>query len=226
MTHRLSLCDTGAQYSALTEHSDTDHISEEESLPEERPCHYNDTACRYTEIPQDRNRTSTPIPFTHVTRERLEAIIHHQPAFQIPPVDIVVAPGQGANNQVINLGTQRVQAIQGMAAGAGRRGQNAQQQQLQGADPTLVKILQLMNNRDANRDNAKKKFLMFPKETFTDKDKKLSQGHWAEFAKYLDYQASQGIIQRDNAHINEIKSMFRLTLQDIDGSIQRGQRTP
>ena len=72
----------------------------------------------YTEIPQDTNRTSTPIPFIQVPRERLEAIIHHPPAFQVPPVDIVVAPGQGANNQVINLGAQRVQVIQGMAAGA------------------------------------------------------------------------------------------------------------
>ena len=44
---------------------------------------------------------------------------------------------------------------------------------------------------------------------------KQSQGHWAEFAKYLDFQQSQGIIQRDNAPINKIKSMFRLTLQDI-----------
>ena len=72
-----------------------------------------------------------------------------------------------------------------------------------------------MNNRDANRDNAQKKFLMFPKESFTGIDKKLSQGHWAEFEKYLDYQQSQGIIQRGNPNIAEIKSMFQLTLQDI-----------
>ena len=55
---------------------------------------------------------------------------------------------------------------------------------------------------------------MFSKDAFTGKDKKLSQGHWAKFAKYLDYQASQGLIQRNNA-IDDIKSMFRLTLQDI-----------
>ena len=85
----------------------------------------------------------------------------------------------------------------------------AQQQQLQGADPALVQILQLINNRDQNRDNARKKFLMFSKDAFTGKDKKLSQGHWAKFAKYLDYQASQGLIQRNNA-IDDIKSMFRL----------------
>ena len=101
----------GAQYSALTENSDTDYISEEENLPEEIPCCYNDTAQIHTEIPQDINRTSTPIPSTHIPRERLEAIIHHQPAFQVPPVNIVVAPGQGANNQAINLGAQRVEAI-------------------------------------------------------------------------------------------------------------------
>ena len=42
----------------------------------------------------------------------------------------------------------------------------------------------------------------------------MSQGHWAEFTKYLDYKASQGLIQRDN-NIDDIKSMFHLTLQDI-----------
>ena len=72
-----------------------------------------------------------------------------------------------------------------------------------------------MNNRDQNRDNARKKFLMFPKEAFTGTDKKLSQGHWAEFTKYLDYKARQDIIVRDNTHLDEIKSMFHLTLQDI-----------
>ena len=56
---------------------------------------------------------------------------------------------------------------------------------------------------------------MFPKEAFTGQDKKLFQDHWSEFAKYLDYQAGQGIIQRDNKHIDDFRSMFRLTLQDI-----------
>ena len=46
------------------------------------------------------------------------------------------------------------------------RGQNPPQPQpLQGADPALVQILQMMQNRDANRDNSRKQFLMFPKES-------------------------------------------------------------
>ena len=94
------------------------------------------------------------------------------------------------------------------------RGRN-QPQPLQGADPGLVQILQMMQNRDANRDNSRKQFLMFPKESFTGQDKKLAKSHWAEFSKYLDYQDQQGTIPRDLAHLPDIKSMFKLTLQDI-----------
>ena len=94
------------------------------------------------------------------------------------------------------------------------RGRN-QPQPLQGADPALVQILQMMQNRDANRDNSHKQFLMFSKESFTGQDKKLAKSHWAEFSKYLDYQDQQGTIPRDLAHLPDIKSMFKLTLQDI-----------
>ena len=168
----LSLRDTGGKYSALTEDSDTDYISDEGSLSDDLqgPHHVNQS--RHPDRPQNRNRTSTPIPPVQINRETLEAIRHHPLAFQVPPVEITVAPGQPQNNQAINLGAQRVQAIQGIAAGMGRRAQNLQQQPLQGADPALVQILQLMNNRDANRDNARKKFLMFTKEAFTGNDKK------------------------------------------------------
>ena len=98
---------------------------------------------------------------------------------------------------------------------AGRGRNPPQPQPLQGADPALVQILQMMQNRDANRDNSCKQFLMFPKESFTGQDKKLAKSHWAEFSKYLDYQNQQGTIPRDLAHLPEIKSMFKLTLQDI-----------
>ena len=94
------------------------------------------------------------------------------------------------------------------------RGRN-QPQPLQGADPALVQILQMMQNRDANRDNSRKQFLMFPKESFTGQDKKLAKSHWAKFSKYLDYQDQQGTIPRDLAHLPDIKSMFKLKLQDI-----------
>ena len=124
---------------------------------------------------------------------------------QIPPINIVAAPGaQAANAQ---RGLQRVKVMAG-------RGRNANQA-LQGADPALVQILQMMQNRDANRDNSRKQFLMFPKESFTGQDKKKAKSHWAEFSKYVDYQNQQGTIPRDLAHLPEIKSMFKLTLQDI-----------
>ena len=73
----------------------------------------------------------------------------------------------------------------------------------------------MMQNRDANRDNSRKQFLMFPKECFTGQDKKLAKSHWAEFSKYLDCQNQQGTFPHDLAHLPEIKSMFKLTLQDI-----------
>ena len=92
------------------------------------------------------------------------------------------------------------------------RGRN---QALQGFDPALVQILQMMQNRDANRDNSRKQFLMFPKESFTGQDKKKAKSHWAEFSKYLYYQDQEVTIPRQVAHLPEIKSMFKLTLQDI-----------
>ena len=45
-------------------------------------------------------------------------------------------------------GLQRVNAM------AGRGRNQAQAQALQGADPALVQILQMMQNRDVNRDNS------------------------------------------------------------------------
>ena len=77
-----------------------------------------------------------------------------------------------------------------MAAGRGR------QPNLQGADPALVQILQTMQNRDANRDNSRKRLLMFPTEKFTGTRKEKAQSHWAEFSKYLEYQVQLGTIQR------------------------------
>ena len=71
-----------------------------------------------------------------------------------------------------------------------------------------------MQNRDANRDNVHKHFLMFPKDSFTGQNKKKVQNHWAEFSKYLDYQDNQGILPRQG-NLQEIKAMFKLTLQDI-----------
>ena len=58
---------------------------------------------------------------------------------------------------------------------AGRGRNPPQPQPLQGADPALVQILQMMQNRDANRDNSCKQFLMFPKESFTGTRQKVSK---------------------------------------------------
>ena len=137
----------------------------------------------------------------------MKEIINHRPALHIPPVDLTVAPsGQAAN---VQHGRQQLNAM------AGRGRNQPQPQALQGADPALVQILQMMQNRDANRDNSRKQFLMFPKDSFTGEDKKKAKSHWAEFSKYLDYQDQQGTIPRDLAHLPEIKSMFKITLQDI-----------
>ena len=60
----------------------------------------------------------------------------HNGPLQIPPVDIIVAPGRRGGD--VQKGLQRVQAM-------ANRGRNQNQNQnLQGADPALVQILQLM----------------------------------------------------------------------------------
>ena len=120
--------------------------------------------------PNKRLQTSTPEPCERKPEREplrcpLKEIINHKGALDIPPVDIIVAPSrQGGNAQ---RGLQRVQAM------AGRHGN--QNQNLQGTEPALVQILQMMPNRDANRDNSRKQFLMFPKESFTGQDKKLQE---------------------------------------------------
>ena len=76
----------------------------------------------------------------------MKEIINHRPALHIPPVDLIVAPGRQAAN--VQQGRQRVNAM------AGRGRNRPQPPALQGADPALVQILQMMQNRDANRDNS------------------------------------------------------------------------
>ena len=219
--NRLQVKDTGAQYSSpsdTNESSSSDFDSDIEGTENitvtrrhinRRSASSEDLYTNPT-LPHKRFRTSTPEPSIRQPEKEpircpLKEIINHRPALQIPPVELTVAPGRQAAN--VQLGRQRVNAMAG-------RGRN-QPQPLQGADPALVQILQMMQNRDANRDNSRKQFLMFPKECFTGQDKKLAKSHWAEFSKYLDYQNQQGTIPRDLAHLPEIKSMFKVTLQDI-----------
>ena len=215
----LHVKDTGAQYSSPSDSSDSSSsdsdsdIEGTENIPvTKRYIHRHSVSSEdlYTNpmLPNKRFRTSTPDPTEQQPEKEpircpLKEIINHRPALQIPPVDIIAAPGsQAANAQ---RGIQRLSTMAG-------RGRN---QALQGADPALVQILQMMQNRDANRDNSRKQFLMFPKESFTGQDKKKAKSHWAELLKYLDYQDQQGTIPQDLAHLPEIKSMFKLTLQDI-----------
>ena len=72
------------------------------------------------------------------------------------------------------------------------RGRNPPQPQaLQGADPALVQILQMMQNRDANRDNSRKQFLMFPKDSFTGEDKKKAKAIGPNFPNILTIKISK-----------------------------------
>ena len=102
-------------------------------------------------LPHKRFRTSTPDPPVRRPEKEpircpLKEIINHRPALQIPPVNLTVAPGCRATN--VQWGRQGVNAM------AGRGRNQPQPQALQGADPALVQILQMMQNRDANRDNS------------------------------------------------------------------------
>ena len=147
-------------------------------------------------------RASTPEKDIIVCNE-LKEIINHRPAFVVPPVDIIAAPGQ-RQNQNVQRGLNRVNV---MAQGRGRN-----QNPLLGADPALIQILTRMENRDTNRDNARKKFLMFPPGKFDGKDKTQAKAHWLEFEKYLSYHEQYDFV--DRADFDEVTRMFRLTLTE------------
>ena len=201
----LQVKDTGAQYSSP---SDSSNSSSSDSESDIEGTENNTVAKQYLNrhslssedlytAPTPPNKqfwTSTPEPCERKPEKEpsrcpLKEIINHNRALHIPPMDIIVAPGRRGGNA--QRGLQRVQAMVG-------RGRNQNENPaLQGADPALVQILQMMQNRDANRDNSWKQFLMFPKESFIGQDKKLAKSHWAEFSKFLDYQNQQGTIPRD-----------------------------
>ena len=103
-------------------------------------------------------------------------------------MDLVVAPGGVPN---VQQGLQRIQRM------AGRPGAHNANQALQGADPALVQILQMMQNRDANRDNSWKQFLMSPKEAFKGEDKRKQKAIGPNFQSIL-------IIKINREHSPEI----------------------
>ena len=151
----LQVIDAGAQYSSPADSSDssdsdshsdiegTENITVAKQYTHRHSVSSEDLYTNPT-LPWKRFRTSTldcieRRPEKEPIRCPLKEIINHRPALHIPPVNIIAVPGaQAANAQ---LGLQRVNAM------AGRRNNN---QALQGADPALVQILQMMQNRDAN----------------------------------------------------------------------------
>ena len=156
----LHVIDAGTQYSSPSDSSDssssdsdsdiegTENITVAKQYATRHSVSSEDLYTNSTP-PHKRFRTSTPDsierrPEQEPIRCPLKKIVNHRPALQIPPVNIIAAPGtQGTNAQ---RGLQRVQAMAG-------RGRNANQG-LQGADPALVQILKMMQNRDANRNNS------------------------------------------------------------------------
>ena len=136
----LQVKDTGAQYSSpsdTNESSSSDFDSDiegTENITVTRR-HINRRSASSEDLytnptpPHKRFRTSTPEPPIRQPEKEpircpLKEIINHRPALQIPPVDLIVAPGRQAAN--VQLGRQRVNVMAG-------RGRN-QPQPLQGAD--------------------------------------------------------------------------------------------
>ncbi|MCG8620626.1 MAG: retrotransposon gag domain-containing protein, partial [Proteobacteria bacterium] len=140
-------------------------------------------------------------------RKKLQEIIYHKPAFKVPPVDAIVAPGIVAPNN-LQIAQNRLNNMAAQGQGRARVGRG-----LQGADPALVQILQRLEDRDNNRDHARKKFLMFPTGRFNGTTKGAAKSHWLEFEKYVDYQQQELALLPPN-QFDSTKQMFRLTLTD------------
>ena len=116
----LQVKDTGVQYSSPS-HTDESSSSEFDSDIEGTEnitvtrCHINRRSASSEDLytnptpPHKRLRTSTPEPSIRQPEKEpircpLKEIINHRPALQIPPVDLIVAPGRQATN--IQLGRQ------------------------------------------------------------------------------------------------------------------------
>ena len=151
-------------------------------------------------------RASTPIETeTEVSKlpkkVTLQDLLYHPGTLHVPATDIIAAPGlQGPVNNNLACAAQR---LHNMARNA--------QCGLRGADPALIEIL----NRMENKDNTRKKFLMFPKQAFDGKSKQAAKNHWLEFQKYITYQQQQELLDPDDDdQFPEVKQIFRLTLAD------------
>ena len=151
-------------------------------------------------------RASTPVETqAHLDKlpkkVTLQELLHQPGGLSVPATDIIAALGlQVPVNNNLAHATHR---LQNMAWNA--------QRGLRGADLALTEIL----NRMENKDNTRKKFLMFPKQAFDGKSKQAAKNHWLEFQKYITYQTQQELLDPDdNNQFPEVKQMFRLTLAD------------
>ena len=160
ITPTLHVKDTGSQYSSPSDSSDSGNSDLDSDIEGTKNItvskrylqrHSVSSEDLYTNPtpPNKRYRTSTPDPTERRSEKEpircpLKEIINHRPTLHIPPVDLTVAPGRQA--AIAQRGIQQLNAM------AGR--ERNQPQPLQGADPALVQILQMMQNRDANRDNS------------------------------------------------------------------------
>ena len=123
----LQVKDTGAQYSSpsdTNESSSSDFDSDiegTENITVTRR-HINRRSASSEDLytnptpPHKRFRTSTPEPCIRQPEKEpircpLKEIINHRPALQIPPIDLIVAPGRRAAN--VQLGRQRVNTMAG-----------------------------------------------------------------------------------------------------------------
>ena len=130
----------------------------------------------------------------------VQELLHQPGGLHVPATDIIATPGLQVplNNNLAHAAHR----LQNMARNA--------QCGLRGADPALIEIL----NRMENKDNTRKKFLMFPKQAFDRKSKQAAKNHWLEFQKYITYQQQQLLNPNNNNQFPEVKQMFRLTLAD------------
>ena len=145
---------------------------------------------------------STPIHKGTTTKHKgvifnINEIIHHPGAFTVPATDIIAAPGQQGQAQLNRYLTCARRRLQNMAQPAPLH--------LQGADPALIAILNIMENKDSTR----KKFIMFPKADFDSTSKQAAKSHWLTFQKYVAYQHSQNLLDSDDPNkFPEVKRMF------------------
>ena len=119
--------DTRARYSSSSDDSDSENSDSDENIEGTENItvtkwYLNSRSLSSEDLytapvkPPKRFQTSTPEPYERKPAKEpvrcpLKEIINHNGALQIPPVDIIVAPGQGAAHA--QRGLQRVQAMAG-----------------------------------------------------------------------------------------------------------------